>query len=248
MANPVTTNLAIVPVDTGKIPKNGAKAVPADYDFSVSAAWDTDLTLLKQQGKIEVIQSIFIDNANNNQSIVVTVSGTRQAISVPAQYQGLFPVFVTDRARFTVTSSGSGKAQVQYSNAPIDAAALWAGTAIPFNPTGTITVTDPILDATVTGNRVQVLMTEAPDTTVDRSGTAGLASAQAAAGNANRQEFFIQNLSLAATIGVRLGSAAAIGVPGTITLFPGASLRQPGIGSINVIADTAATPYTCLEW
>jgi hypothetical protein len=247
MGNPVATNLAIQPVDTGKTPPRGAKAVPVNFDFSTGAIFDVDLTQLKNLGQIEIIQSIFIDNSQNNQAITVTVANTTQSIAVGPTSQGVYPILVTDKAKFTVSSAGNGKAQIQLINAALPPA-QWASSAVQFNPVGTVQVQDAILDATVTNNKVQVLMTEAPDTVTDNSGSVGVANTVAAAANANRQEFLIQNLSLAATLGINIGAAAAIGSPGTITLGPLASIRQPGTGAINVIADTAATPFTLKQW
>ena len=247
MGNPVATNLAIQPVDTGKTPHRGAKAVPVNFDFSLNAAYDVDLTQLKNLGQIEIVQSVFIDNSQNNQAIVVTVFGTTQSIAVGPTSQGVYPILVTDKARFTVSSAGNGKAQIQLINAQLPPA-QWASSAVQFNPVGTIQVQDAILDATVTNNKVQVLMTEAPDTVTDNSGTVGAASTQAAAANANRQEFLIQNLDAANLLGVNLGAVAAIGSPGTYTLYPGASLKMNGTAAINVIASGAGTNYTLKQW
>jgi hypothetical protein len=82
----------------------------------------------------------------------------------------------------------------------------------------------------------------------DRSGTAGTASAQLAAANAQRRGLNIQNIS-ANTIGINeFAGTAAIGTAGTYTLNAGSSINVRTNRQVNVIASAAASAYTATEF
>lgn len=251
--------LPAVPVDTGKMPAHGCKAIPVPYDFSVQAQFVTDLTNQKQQGKLTIFQSIFIDNANNNQPITVRAAGLGQQITIPAQYQGIFPIFVSDQPVFTVSSPGNGTAQVAFSNAAL-APAMWPTVPNPVSISGSIQTTDPILDATVTAGRVQTLNKPSPAAYTDRSGTiaAGGVSQQLLAANPARIGFLVMNVDNVnlEDIGINLlGNPAVVGSPGTLTLaasggpgYPGGSFQGVGDGAVSIIGATAGHKFTCVEW
>lgn len=249
------TTFAPSPVDNGGKAREGSKTLRVDYDFSAGVqAYTTDIVQIKQQGKMSLVQSVYIDNTTgaNNQPVVLQVSGTNQSISIPSGYQGVFPIFVTDHAVFTITSAGNGKVSMYFNNFEV-APFQWAGVAIPFNPIGTITVTDPILDATVSNNKVNTNSSDAPAALVDRSGTVTLGgtSQQIAAINLVRRGFSIQNIdeTRQENLYVRIGAGAAGGgTPGNYTIYPGGSLQFVGTGTINVVAATTGHQFTCTEW
>lgn len=244
------TTLFPVPMDIGKVPREGACAVPAVYDFSGGVqAYDTDMTAIKQLGRISMVQSVFIDNSNNTQPIVLSVSGTKQSISVPASFQGVFPVIVGGQASFHVTSTGNGIANIYFCNVQ-QAAFMWQAIAIPLNLSGTLATADAILDATVSNNRVNTTAYEAPATLVDASGAiaAGGTAQNAAAANIARRGFLLQNLDAAEELYVRLTGASVIGGAGSFVLGPYASLQGVGTGAISVIATTTAHKFSLVEW
>lgn len=253
------TQLNAVAVDTGKPPTHGSKAIPITYDFSQGASWNTDLSLLKQQGKIGSVQSVFIDNSQNNQTVTITMTGLGQRISVPAGYQGIFPVFVTDKPVFTVDSAGNGIATIAFSNAHQNAA-MWATSPSQVNVSGTIATTNAALDPTVSGNRINTTSKPAVIAYTDRSGTVAAAgvSQQLLAANANRVGFIVMNIDAVnqEDMGINLtGGAASIGAAGTLTLaasggagYPGGSFQGAGTGAITVVAATAGHKFTCVEW
>lgn len=253
-----TQQLPAVPVDTGKDPK-AAKAIPVIYDFSQAASFTTDLTSQKLTGKLTIFQSIFIDNSQNNQAITVQMAGLGQQISIPAQYQGIFPVFVSDQPLFTVSSQGSGIAKVAYSNAHLPPC-TWATVPNPVSVSGTLQTADAVLDATVTNNHVQTLTKAAGVTYTDHSGTiaAAGASQQLLPANPNRQGFLVMNVDEAnlEELGINVtGAAASIGNAGTISLgassgagYPGGSFQGVGTGVVTIVGATVGHKYTCVEW
>lgn len=254
-----TNQLSAVPVDTGKEPKSGSKAIPVTYDFSQAASFTTDLTAQKLQGKLTIFQSVYIDNSNNNQPITVQMSGLNQKISIPAQYQGIFPVFVSDQPVFFVSSQGSGTALVAFSNAHLPPA-VWPTVPNPVSVSGAIQTNDPTLDATVTGNRVQTLMKPAAVSYTDHSGTVAAANTSQVlmAANPARIGFLVMNVDEVnlEEVGINLtGAAASIGNAGTVTLaassgagYTGGSFQGSGTNVITIVAATAGHKFTCVEW
>lgn len=82
----------------------------------------------------------------------------------------------------------------------------------------------------------------------DRSGTATTSSATLAAANTARRGLNIQNIG-ANNIGVNeFGGTAAIGMAGTYTLAPGATVNVRTNRAITVIAATGSTAYTATEF
>lgn len=253
------TTLFPVPVDSGKIPREGPAYVPVNYDFSGGTqAYTTDMTSIKQAGKISAIQSVFIDNANNSQPVVLKVSGTNQSISVPANFQGVFPILVTGQALFTITSTGNGVASLFFGNVA-QAAYMWQAVAIPLNVGGTLATADAILDATVANNRVSVTTTAVAANMTDRSGTiaAGGVAQQLMAANPLRQGWAIQNIDEVNIEEVRycLTGAATIANVGSFVIAAAGGVNSPGgyaqgvgVGAISIIAASAGHKFTAIEW
>lgn len=256
----INQNLSPVPVNIGGVPKEGPLAIPASYDFSSGTASpiQVDLSyLIAQQVRMSMVQSVFIDNSGNNQPVVVSVGGTTQQIALYAGWQGFFPILATGVPKFTIATAGTGIVNVQYQNFQIQAS-QW-----PANPANassvTIPVSDAILDATVSANRVQTLMKVAPATVVDHSGTiaVGNTAQQLMAANPSRQGFIVMNIDevINEEMAVSVVGAAALATPGSITLatspqagYPGGVYQGVGSGAISIIAATAGHKFTAYEW
>ena len=246
------------PISNGKTPVEGPRALPVQYDFSVQPSYQTDLTLIKQLGGFSIVQSLFIDNSEGNEPVVVKENVMGQSISVPAGSQGFFPILVASADVFTVSSIGSGAAQVIYINVPI-APQEWdalVSNPVVLNPQP---VADAILDATVSGGRVKVSTLPTVAVVSDGSGTiaAGGAAQIALAANPNRQGYLIQNVDETNLEGLyySLTGAAAIGTAGTFSLaasggigFPGGAAQGVGIEAISVIAATTGHQFSIIQW
>lgn len=253
------TTLFATPIDNGRVPKEGPRSISITYDFSAGVqSYQTDMTSVKQLGKITALQSVFIDNSVNTQPIVLTVAGTNQSISVPANYQGVFPLFVGGQALFTVTSTGNKQATIQYCNVE-QSASLWQAIAVPFNPSGTITVTDPILDNTVSNNRQNVTTMSAALAITDRSGTIAAANTAQVlmAANAARQGWSLQNIDEVNLEELRYCQTgnATTNAPGSFVVaaagglnYPGGFVQGSGTNAISIIGATAGHKFTATEW
>lgn len=259
MAQQSNTTYFPTPIDNGKIPKEGPQAVSIPYDFSAGVqSYTTDMQIIKQQGKISMIQSVYIDNSNNNQPLVLTVSGIGQQVVVPATYQGIFPVLVTGQPVFFVTSAGSGHANIYYCNVQ-QAAFMWQTAATSFNPITTLPVSDAILDATVSNNRVNTTVYEAPAAITDWSGViaVGNTAQQLMPANPLRRGWAIQNIDETNIEQLRYnltGTATGAAV-GSFTLgasgganVPGGYAQGVGTGAISIFAATTGHRFTAIEW
>lgn len=253
------TQLFPIPITAGKQPIDGPKAIQVQYTFGVGVSQEiTDMTSIKQQGKISLIQSVFIDNTLNTQSVTLQTTVINQQITIPAGYQGIFPIFATDQAVFIVSSQGSGDVTVAYSNTP-QPAALWAGTNQALVISGIVQVTDPVLDATVIGNRVQTLNLNEPATISDGSGVIAVGGVSQVLFPANpaRQGWSVMNIDEAALepMAVSLVGAAALATNGSLTLapsggpgYPGGYVQGVGTNQITIVAASGGHRFTAYEW
>jgi hypothetical protein len=76
------------------VPSGGPKCVPALVDFSNSAVVILDGQQIINQGKIEYLQGVFIDNSANVNKLTLNMSTTGQNIICPAKSQGYFAIMV----------------------------------------------------------------------------------------------------------------------------------------------------------
>jgi hypothetical protein len=94
-------------IAVGATPKQGAVGIAINFDFTAVQVITSDLALEQQQGAIDFVQSIFIDNRLNAQPFVIVFSGLRYTIQCRAGRQGIFPVIAaTGNLGFTATSTG----------------------------------------------------------------------------------------------------------------------------------------------
>ena len=78
------------------VPAGGPKCVPTNVDFSNAAQVVLDGQQIVQNGRIEYLQGVFVDNSANVNNLSLTMSTTGQVIIVPKQSQGYFSIMVPD--------------------------------------------------------------------------------------------------------------------------------------------------------
>lgn len=78
-------------------------------------------------GRIEFVQAVFIDNSLNPAKITLTMGGSQQKISCPANYQGVFPVFAPTPTIYVAQSIGAVSVPILWLNSPQPYAAWPAG-------------------------------------------------------------------------------------------------------------------------
>jgi hypothetical protein len=144
-------------VGNAAIPKEGPKAVPYQVDFTARPAYSIDLQFLFQQQLLSIIQVIWVDNSASATETEIFVSATQQAVKVPANYQGYFPILSPAQGQMVI-SGGTGPVVVILINVPMTALGGWSpgSVAAPhflFDNAGNLKTADqglaPIIDPTL---------------------------------------------------------------------------------------------------
>jgi hypothetical protein len=241
-----------------------AFAITAQCDFSASGVpsqgYVIDTTQFANKLQMKTIQTVYIDNSQNNGYVDVVNPLFNQSFSLPAGYQGYFPILapLISGAKFYVTSTGNQLANIIFLNSLMPLAS-WAATVTPPSTGLPLAVSDAILDATVSNNRVNSTSIQAQATAADASGTiatGGTAQLLMAANNA-RRGFFIQNIDPNDAEGLWFGFANTItpGSPGAYGLgaasgltYPGGSFQGVASNAIYIVAATTGHKFSAFQW
>lgn len=122
----VSSGASVQPVSLGYYPAEGSKVCSLRYNFSAVLNYFEDLQQLKIMGMETAIQSMFVDNSQNSQPVTIVIPATQQVIVVPANYQGIFPIFLTDGpAYFISVAAIGGYTNVLLLNVPCNTAGVW---------------------------------------------------------------------------------------------------------------------------
>jgi len=110
MPTPVgTSNLQSSPVSNHLLPDEGPKAIPLLLDFTTILSYSINLLDLIQQGKISMLQTIFVDLSDPLLSNVkVDMGGAIQCLVAKAQTQGYYNALVQNPPILTFTAAGAG--------------------------------------------------------------------------------------------------------------------------------------------
>jgi len=87
------------------VPKNGPKAVPVSLDFSNDGEIDINCEQVISQGKIEYIQTLYVDNADNTNPLTLICSVTRQRLIIKGRAQGYFAILAPNPPVITVSTN-----------------------------------------------------------------------------------------------------------------------------------------------
>lgn len=152
-------NILPMPTKDNLWPKEGPRAIPLQFDFTVQASYAVDLQIQQASQKFSFIQTVFVDNSNNTSALSLQFDILNQTINVPARMQGYFPVLVVNPPRMVATSAGGTKATVFLLNFPV-APAMWPGTgsALTFDANGNLLVSDTKIEAAIANGRMQSQM------------------------------------------------------------------------------------------
>lgn len=105
------------------IPRGGPKCVPWNMDFSGVGQHVVDLSLLVQQTRIEYVQCIYVDNADNANPLTIKMDLTNQRIVIPAHTQGYYPILQPNNPVITFsTTVAAVVVNVQFLNVPVQPA------------------------------------------------------------------------------------------------------------------------------
>jgi len=105
-------------------PPDGPKAIPVSLDFSALATYTLDYSNAQNLGKFSMLQAVYVDNSTNGSAVSITVTGTGQVLTVPANSQAYLPILVGNPIFLTFTSNGNVSVTVFLLNFPV-APAIW---------------------------------------------------------------------------------------------------------------------------
>lgn len=117
------------PVSFGNAPKDGSRAMMQALNFALESPVGVNLTYEQESGRLEFVQSIYVDNSNNTATLTATFQGTQQTISVPAGYQAYLPVLATlDNPKMSFATTGTPTVNIWLLSFPM-APAEWPASA-----------------------------------------------------------------------------------------------------------------------
>lgn len=244
--------------------RESARIVPCLCDFSASgipvAGYKIDVTQLMNRGAFSVVQTLYVDNSNNNGYIVVQNPVFSQSFGLPPGYQGYFPVIAAEGSGgvYYVTSTGNQQATVSIINALMPLG-QWPATVTPITPGLTQPVSDAILDALVIGGRFNTRTLSAQLTGVDRSIalTLGGTAQVIMAANPARQGFLIQDIDevnvepvwFCTTAGAVINGVGSFSLaPSPGAGYPGGQIQGVISNAISVVAATTGHKISAIEW
>lgn len=100
-------------------PSAGSESIGHTIPLNTGISVNVDLTHSKELGKLDFVQSVYIDNADNTARLDLTFHGAPNdyRISCPPESQGWFPVcWPIGAMRFTASSSGGVAVNIVLSN------------------------------------------------------------------------------------------------------------------------------------
>lgn len=211
------------------------KALPMFLDFSATGEIKGQLLFGEHEGLLEFVQSVFVDNSDNQHPLVIYVDEPWQRLVIPAQSQGEFPIYSPNPLKFRISTTQTDGLIVKLS---------WKNVPGAFTPWGPITIQN--VNATLTPTIAAV---------ADHSGTVavGGTSQIAIPANANRKRFTIQNPgNAAASISINFGANATYPPTDSLELFPGGTYDTAfgplDLGNITVNAPNNGQVYIAKEW
>lgn len=99
-------------VFNGLAPEELPKGLPYTYDFSTDTAVSFDLQLENTNGIIQMVQSVYVDNSDNNAALTLRFTITGQRLVVPANSQGIWPVIAPLQTQITASTTPAADLRV----------------------------------------------------------------------------------------------------------------------------------------
>lgn len=126
--------MAVFPVNSGYAPDMaiGSRVADIVLDFSTVASPQTgDFQNILSAGQMGLVQSAFVDNADNPQSLTIQLDGAGMRLVIPPFSQGTFPLICKQgNTNFSVTTTGTVAIEIFLQNIP-QPFAVWGIGAIP---------------------------------------------------------------------------------------------------------------------
>lgn len=98
-----------VPVPLGCPPgKEGQVTIPVDFNFALGLSQLVDFSALEQKGTIRNVQSFYINNLANPDTVTISDPVTGQSLTIPFRCQGYMPLLCRNPEQLTILCGGAG--------------------------------------------------------------------------------------------------------------------------------------------
>ena len=209
----------------------GPLYLPVLLDFRSVSTITFDLLEEQSGGVFDKAQSLYVENKNNLNPLILHFAGTDYELTVPAGAGGIFPVFTNGITQCVASTPVAASLQIQIA---------FVNVPMPLTQWGPITVNIAAVTAT---------FEPTPMTLSDFSGNAG-ASAQVFPANAAALFRTVQNPATNInSIFLNFGGVAATDAGGSIEIPPGQSFTTGNTIDQTqwMIYAAAATPFTAKQ-
>lgn len=127
--NVAAQGLQFQSVKVADIPAEGPIAVPVPINFANGNPQILDISQQVQQGRISLVQSLFVDNSGNDDPVSIQIGypTALQTIVCPSNSQGYFPILSPNPAKFQISSNSTGSILLVLLNSPV-AGVVWSST------------------------------------------------------------------------------------------------------------------------
>lgn len=239
------------PVTNGAVPCEGTKAFPFLLDFTGGKnAYVIDLTAQFQQKQFTTMQTAFVDNSANTDTLEIICNTTNQVIVCPALSQGYYALLSPSPPKLQVQTNGGLILEIILLNFYIPPE-VWIIT--PVSAGGLPEVDIPALDAAIVNNHVQVDAFAGTVTApTDASGVTNVAGGtpdMLFVANPTRKRWTLSNPSVN-TANISFSYVSNVG--GYIDLPPGSTWNEADLSvsgdEIWVKSPANSTPFTAYSW
>ena len=121
MALKISGVAAAFRVFIGLAPHELPLAISRSYDFSASTSYVEDLSGAQENGQIEWVQAVYVDNSLNGSPVSLFFASTQQTITLAPYQQSYIPVLSMNPPKVVVSSSGGITVNVSYLNFAVPA-------------------------------------------------------------------------------------------------------------------------------
>lgn len=226
------------PIANQTYPEEGSRVISLQYNWTSVTGYSDDLSQLVALGVETTIQTAYIDNSSNAQSVTITIPATGQVLTCPALNQGFFPLMFTGTPQFQVTvaaTAANAVTRIALLNVPISQGP-WAASGTALSGTPVPPVSPGAFAAGVQGGLAMGVTTLSPNPGADSS----INPLSLNGGSALR-------VQLANTNGVNMAYADLQTYPGFSTTVSGVFKSAPAlVGTNSTVTPLITDPYSSL--
>lgn len=101
------------------LPEMGPRSVPDKITFVANEAVELDLSQLINNGWLDYVSGVYVDNFANNGTITLICSGTNQRFVIPPNSAGYFPLLLPNPPKVILENTDNETVTFQWYNVPV---------------------------------------------------------------------------------------------------------------------------------